>query len=144
MNPPAGEPAPLRDRDNIVTLGLSIPVLRPKRNPDAIEAALARDTAARLRREHREAVIRLEVEAAFRRWEAPKRTLDILNRGVLGQSERNLAVVRQAYALGPLRILDVLNEQRRLIETQLAYLDAQSELFQSFAELQRSVGGSIQ
>ena len=63
---------------------------------------------------------------------------------VLSQSERNLAVARQAYPLGPLRILDVLHEQRRLIETHLAYLDAQSELFQSFAELERSVGGSIQ
>ena len=70
--------------------------------------------------------------------------MEILNRGVIGQSERNLAMIRQAHALGQLRILDVLNEQRRLIETQLVYLDAQSELFEAFAELERSVGGSIQ
>ncbi|MGH9785182.1 MAG: TolC family protein, partial [Terriglobia bacterium] len=95
-------------------------------------------------REHLEGVIRLEVEAAFRRWEAANRALEILNHGVIGPSEKNLAVVREAYSLGQLRILDVLNEQRRLIDTQLAYLDAQSELFQSFAELERAAGGSIQ
>ena len=140
----SGELTPLRDRDNILTFGLAIPVFRSKRNQGAIEAGHARSTAARLRREHLEAVIRLEVEAAFQRWEAANRALEILSRGVIGPSERNLAVVREAYSLGQLRILDVLNEQRRLIETQLTYLDAQSELFQSFAELERAVGGSIQ
>ena len=84
------------------------------------------------------------MEAALRRWEAAQGAVEILNRGVIGQSEKNLAVIRQAYSLGQLRILDVLNEQRRLIETQLAYLDAQSELFQSFAELERAIGGPIQ
>jgi cobalt-zinc-cadmium efflux system outer membrane protein len=141
---PSGELTPLRDRDNILTFGLAIPIFQPKRNQGAIEAAIARSTASQLRREHLEAVVRLEVEAALRRWEAAKRTLEILNRGVIGQSEKNLVVVREAYSLGQLRILDVLNEQRRLIETQLTYLDAQSELFQSFAELERAVGGTIQ
>jgi cobalt-zinc-cadmium efflux system outer membrane protein len=70
--------------------------------------------------------------------------VEILKRGVIGQLESNLTIVRQAYTLGQLRILDVLNEQRIVIESQLTYLDAQSELLQSFAELERSVGGSIQ
>ena len=140
----AGQPTPIRSQDNILTFGLAVPIFQPKRNQGAIEAALARSAAARLRREHLETVIRLEVESAFRRWDAAKRAVEILNRGVIGQSERNLEVVRQAYTLGQLRILDVINEQRRLIETQLAYLDAQSELLQSFADLERSVGGSIQ
>ena len=134
----------MRDRDNILTVGLSVPLFQPKRNQGAIAAAQARTAAARLRREHLESVVRLEVEAAFRRWQSARSAVDILNRGVIGQSERNLAVLRQAYTAGQLRILDVLNEQRRLIETQLAYLDVQSELFEAFAELEASVGGSIQ
>ena len=139
-----GQLVPLRDRDHILTVGLSVLLFQPKRNQGAMEAARARSAAARLRREHLEAVVRLEVEAAFRRWQSAKGIVEILNRGVIGQSERNLAMIRQAHALGQLRILDVLNEQRRLIETQLVYLDAQSELFEAFAELERSVGGSIQ
>jgi len=140
----AGQLVPLRDRDHILTVGLSVLLFQPKRNQGAIEAARARSAAARLRREHLEGVVRLEVEAGFRRWQSARSIVEILNRGVIGQSERNLAMIRQAHALGQLRILDVLNEQRRLIETQLVYLDAQSELFEAFAELERSVGGSIQ
>jgi cobalt-zinc-cadmium efflux system outer membrane protein len=140
----AGQLTQVQSQDNILTFGLAVPLFQPKRNQGAIEAALARSAAAQLRREHLETVIRLEVEAAFRRWESAKHAVDILNRGVIGQLERNLTVVRQAYTLGQLRILDVLNEQRIVIETQLTYLDAQSELLQSFAELERSVGGSIQ
>ena len=140
----AGQLTQVRSQDNILTFGVSVPLFLPKRNQGAIEAALARSAAARLRREHLETVIRLEVESAFRRWESAKRAVEILNRGVIGQLESNLTIVRQAYTLGQLRILDVLNEQRIVIESQLTYLDAQSELLQSFAELERSVGGSIQ
>jgi len=139
----AGQLTPLRDRDNVLTFGLSVPLFRSRRNQGALEAALARVAAARLRREHLETSIRGEVEGAFRRRTAGQRALDILTRGVLRQSEQNLAVIREAYSLGQLRILDVLNEQRRLIETQLAGIDAESELFQSIAELERAVGGTV-
>jgi cobalt-zinc-cadmium efflux system outer membrane protein len=140
----SGHLAPIRARDHILTFGLSVLILPPKRNQGAIEAARARTTAARLRREHLESVIRLEVAAAYRRWQSAATAVDILNHGVIERSERNLTVLRTAYSAGQLRILDVLNEQRRLIETQLAYADAQSELFESFAELEASVGGPLQ
>lgn len=139
-----GQLVPVRDRDNVLSVGLSFLLFAPKRNQGAVLAAQARTSAARLHREHLEAVVRLEVEAAFRRWESARSAVDILSRGVIGPSERNVAVLRQAYDLGQIRILDVLNEQRRLIETQLAFVDAQSELFEAFAELEASVGGSIQ
>jgi cobalt-zinc-cadmium efflux system outer membrane protein len=140
----SGLTVPLRDRDNVLTFGLAIPLLTRRRNQANIDAAHFRVAAARLRRQHLEATIPLEVEAAFRRWSAANRYLDILDRGVMEQSEKNLAVIRQAYELGQLRILDVLNEQRRLIETQLSYIDAQAEQSRALAELERAVGGEIQ
>jgi cobalt-zinc-cadmium efflux system outer membrane protein len=140
----SGKLVPVQDRDNVLTVGLSILLFPPKRNLGAIEAAQARSAAARLQREHLESVVHMEVEAAYRRWQSAVHAVDILSHGVIGQSEKNLAVVRLAHTAGQLRILDVLNEQRRLIETQVAYLDAQSELFEAFAELEASVGGSIQ
>ncbi len=134
----------VQSHDNMLAFGLSVLLFQPKRNQGAMEAAQARSAAARLRREHLESVVRLEVEAAFHRWQSARSAVDLLNRGVIGQSERNLVVLRQAYTLGQLRMLDVLNEQRKLIETQLTYLDVQSELFEAFSELEASVGGSIQ
>ena len=140
----AGAPVPLRDRDHIVTFGLAIPLLTRKRNQGNIDAAASRVAAARLRREYLEAAIPLELEAAYQRWSGARRYVDLLDRGVIQQSERNLDVIRQAYNLGQLRVLDVLNEQRRLIETQLAYIDAQAEQFRAFAEMERAAGGGIQ
>jgi cobalt-zinc-cadmium efflux system outer membrane protein len=59
------------------------------------------------------------------------------------ESNRNLGIIRQAYELGQLRLLDVLNEQRRLLETQLSSIDAEAELMRSAAELERAVGGEL-
>ena len=52
--------------------------------------------------------------------------------------------MRQAYNLGELRLLDILNGQRRLLDTELSYIDAQAELFRSYAELEAGPGGSLQ
>jgi cobalt-zinc-cadmium efflux system outer membrane protein len=141
---PAGRLVPLRDRSHSLSVGLSFFLFAPGRSQGAIDAAEARASAARLRREHLESGVRLDVEAAFRRWQAARRALEIFDSAVVTQSAENLSVIRQAYTLGQLRVLDVLVEQQRLLETQMAYLDAQAELFEAFAELEASVGGRIQ
>jgi len=87
--------------------------------------------------------IPLEAEAAWRRYQAAKSAVGILSRGVLEESRRNVSVIRQAYELGQLRLLDVLNEQRRLLETELAFIDAEAEFARSAAELERAAGGSL-
>lgn len=140
---PAGVPVNLRDRDNVLTFGVAIPLFSGRRNRGNIEAATARENAAHLRREFLESTIPAEVEAAYRRVTAAQRTLDLFERGVIAQSERNLTVIREAYTLGQLRVLDVLNEQRRLIDTELAYIDAQSDFAQALAELERTTGGNL-
>ena len=139
----SGSPLLLRDRDNVLTLGISIPLQGRNRNQGNVEAAAARLTAAQRRREHLELTIPIEVEAAWQRYQAARNTVGILNRGVLDESEKNLAIIRQAYQLGQLRLLDVLNEQRRLLETQLGYIDAEAELARSLADLERTAGGEL-
>lgn len=133
----------LKDRDDILTLGISIPLQSRKRNEGNMEAATARQNAAKLRQEHLEVTIPLEVHAAWQRYQAARSAVGILNRGVLEESERNLSIIRQAYNLGQLRLLDVLNEQRRLLETEMSYIDAEAELARSRAELERAVGGDL-
>lgn len=140
----SGVPLLLQDRDNVLTVGVSIPLQNRRRNEGNIQAAAARGRAAALRRQHLEVTIPLEIEAAWHRFEAARNAVAILNRGVLDESRQNLSVIRQAYSLGQLRLLDVLNEQRRLLETELSYIDAESELARSVAELERAVGGSLQ
>ena len=134
---------PLRDRDNVLSFGLSIPVFMRGRNQGNVDAATARLSAARRHREALEAAVPHDVEAAYERWTAAKDAVALFQRGVVDQSEKNLSVMRQAYTLGQLRLIDVLNEQRRLVDTELAYIDAQTELAQASAELERAVGSDL-
>ena len=100
----------------------------------------ARATSARLHREYLESAVPRDVEAAYARWTAARDTVSVFRQGVIDQADQNLVVMREAYTLGQLRLLDVLNEQRRLIETRLAHIDAETELAQAAADLERAVG----
>lgn len=140
---PSGAPVQLRDVDNVLAFGVSIPLTGRRRNLGNIEAAAARSASARLRREFLERSVPAEIQAALRRYEALQRSVTVTREGVLNQSEKNLEVIRQAYGLGQLRLLDVLNEQRRLMEARLAYVDAQADVLRALAELERAVGGTL-
>jgi outer membrane protein, heavy metal efflux system len=139
----AGALAPIRDHVDSVGLGISIPLSSAGRDRGNIEAATARQSGARLRQGYLESAIPSQVEAAYQRWRAAQSAADIFTKDVVDQSEKNLAVMRQAYNLGELRLLDILNEQRRLLDTELSYIDAQAELFRSYAELENATGGSL-
>ncbi|MGC4050186.1 MAG: TolC family protein [Paludibaculum sp.] len=138
-----GSPLLLQDRDNVLTLGVSVPLQTKKRNQGNVESASARRTAAQLRSQHLELTAELEVEAAWARYEAARKTIDIFHRGIVDESSKNLSIIRQAYELGQLRLMDVLNEQRKQLEIQMNYIDAQAELLRSAAELERAAGGEL-
>jgi outer membrane protein, heavy metal efflux system len=139
----AGALTPIRDHIDSIGIGVSIPLTTVRRNHGNIEAAAARQTAAKLRREYLEAVIPTQVEAAYEHWRAAREATVVFSQGVIAQSEKNLTVMRQAYNLGELRLIDILNEQRRLLDTELSYIDAQGDLFRAYSELQRATGGSL-
>ncbi len=140
---PGGNLVPLRDKDNIITGGISILLPLANQNQGNIEAAIARQRAARLERESLERIVRQEVLAALSRLAAARRALQLFDAGVIGQSQENLRVVRGAYQLGELRLLDVINEQRRLIETQRAYTELLRDAYVSAVELERATGAPV-
>jgi outer membrane protein, heavy metal efflux system len=137
----SGVLSPLRDRYDVLTFGVSIPLRTSRSGAGNVRAAAARTAGARLRREYLERNIPLEVEAAYQLWRAASESLQMLQSGVLDPSTRNLSVIREAYKLGQLRLLDVLNEQRKLVDTELAYIDAQEDVARTWAEVERAAGG---
>ncbi len=140
---PTGSLAPLRDRDDILSFSVSIPLRSSRGGRGDVEAATARSNAARLHREYLERSIPNEVEAAFRRLEAAQTSLKMLDADVVPTSTKNLEVIREAYRLGQLRLLDVINEQRQVVDNQLVFIEAQAEVQRSWAELQRTIGGNL-
>jgi outer membrane protein, heavy metal efflux system len=139
----AGALTPLHEQYNTLSVGISVPLTTQRRNQGAIEAATSGASAARLRREYLESSIPFEVQSAYERWTAAMRVRDLLRDGVVGQSNKNLTVVREAYQLGQLRLLDVLNEQRRLTDAELSYLDARVQVARALADLERFTGGLL-
>ena len=137
----AGSLSPIRSQDNMLNFGVSVTLRTSRSGAGNVQAATARASGARMRREYLEKNIPSEVEDAYQRWRTAAESLQILQSGVLDPSTNNLAVIREAYKLGQLRLLDVLNEQRRLVETQMAYIDAQADLARTWAEVERAAGG---
>jgi len=138
-----GALSPIRTQEDILTFGFSIPLRTSRSGLGNVQAASAKATGARLRREYLERNIPLEVDAAYQRWRTASDSLQMLQSGVLDPSSANLSVIREAYKLGQLRLLDVLSEQRRLVDTQMEYIDAQADVARTWAEVERAAGGNL-
>lgn len=138
-----GALVPIRDTDNLFTAGVSLTLPVRNRNQGNIQAAVARREAARLRRQFIEQVVRREVNAAYNRYETARRALEIFDQRVIGQAQENLRIIRAAYNLGELRLLDVINEQRRLLDTQKTYTEVLKEYYLALVELERAIGAPI-
>ncbi len=140
---PGGAPAALRDKDNLATVGLSITLPTRNRNQGLIQAAVARQNASRLRRQFLEQIVARETRSAMSRYEAAREALAIFDQQVLDSAQDNLRIIRAAYSAGELRVFDVVNEQRRLVDTQRAYTDVLREYYLSVVELERAIGGPV-
>jgi len=139
----AGALVPIRDTDNLFTAGVSLTLPTRNRNQGNIQAAAARREAAGLRRQFVEQVVRREVNAAYSRYETARRALEIFDQRVIAQAQDNLRIIRAAYGLGELRVFDVINEQRRLVDTQKAYTEVLREYYLALVELERAVGAPL-
>lgn len=143
LNAPGGAPVPIRATDNLLTGGVSINLPLRNRNQGNIQSAVARQAAAALRRQHLEQVVRQQVRSALERYQAAARALDIFDAGVVQQSGENVRILRAAYDLGEIRLIDVLNEQRRLIEVQRQFTELLLEANLAAFELERAAGGPV-
>lgn len=139
-----GVTTPIRDTDNILTAGVAISLPTRNRNQGNIDAAAAREQAARLRRAFLERQVREEVESAYNRYVASRDAAEIISRDVIAQASENIATVRAAYELGELRLFDVVAEQRRLIDMQKTYTDLLQDHFVALVQLEQAVGGALQ
>lgn len=140
----SGALAPIIDLDHTFTVGVSLNLPIRNRNQGLIQAAIARTEGTRFRRKFVEQVVAQEVRAAYTRHEAAQRALAVYDQTVLNKSRDNLRTIQAAFAAGELRLFDVINEQRRLTDTQRAYTEVLREAYASQIDLERAVGGTVQ
>jgi cobalt-zinc-cadmium efflux system outer membrane protein len=134
-----GGTRPIQDTFNYVGGGVTIMVPVRNQNQGNVAAATAEAQAAERKREAAELVVRQEVAAAFAQLDAAQRALAIYSRGVRDVAGRNLGVVRQAYELGRIPVLDVIAEQRRYIDIEMGYTDALKLVYDAGTEIHRAV-----
>src|SRR5206468_7943998 len=120
--------------------GVSLPLPFFNREQGNIAEAASKRAQARSEREGLEIAIRREVVLAYRRFTTARQTLDILQTGVIQPNQESFQIVQLAYRLGEMRLLDIVNQQRVVIEAETAYVDAQTEFDAALAELETAVG----
>ena len=136
----AGQLSPIQGIFHFATIGVSITLPTRNRNEGAVAIAFAEIEAAKRRREYAELVVAREVAAAFLQQAKAKESLEIYSRGVRDQARQNLTVIRRVYELGRNQLLDVIAEQRRLIEIETGYTEAMNRYYQASVRLRIAAG----
>jgi len=133
-----GQLQPVQDVFHFLKFGVSLDLPVRNRNLGAIEAAIVETEAARRRREFAELTARREVAVAYAKYERAARAMEIFRNGVLDQAKANLDVIRQTYELGSNTLLDYIAEQRRFIELETDFIDAQLATYSARVEIERA------
>ncbi|MBA3806292.1 MAG: TolC family protein, partial [Acidobacteria bacterium] len=131
------------DTGNELTFGVRFDLPIFNRNQGEIAAAVGERAQAERQREFLEATIKRDVALAFRRYRAAAEAVVLYSTQILPRSEDNLRSVRAAYNLGEFSVFDVVNEQRRLIESETGYNEALRDYYAALAELERALGTTI-
>lgn len=124
------------ERENVIEFGVSIPLPIFNREQGNIAEAASRRVQATRERESLEQKVRTEVTTALRRYETVRNRLDVWRTGVLDENQESLRIVQLAYNLGELRFIDIVNQQRVLLEAETTYLSTQADLDLAIAELE--------
>jgi cobalt-zinc-cadmium efflux system outer membrane protein len=136
----AGQLVPIQGIFHTLTAGVSITLPVRNRNQGAIETALAQMEEAKRRREYAESIAAREIAAALLVREKAQESLRIFREDVRVQAGQNFEVVRRTYELGRTQVLDVIAEQRRLIDIEMGYTEALNRYYQASVRLRAAIG----
>jgi outer membrane protein, heavy metal efflux system len=123
------------EKDSALEFGVSIPLPLWNREQGTIREAASKVSQATAEREALENTIRMEVAAAFRRYESALRSLDLIRNGVVEEIQAGLSITQLSYRLGDAKLTDVILQQRSLIDAQVAELDAEANVAHAKANL---------
>lgn len=125
--------------DTQLGVRLSIPLPFFDRNQGGRMASRSRLEAAVSRSLALERMVTAEVEGAFSRLSASERILALFKQGIIPQLTENLQRTREAYRLGEVGILAVIEEQKKFFEVNDGYLAALHSKRVAFVKLESAV-----
>jgi cobalt-zinc-cadmium efflux system outer membrane protein len=134
-----GATRPIQDVFHYFGGGITVTLPVRNRNQGNVAAAHADLQGAERRLEFATLIVGQEVAAALTQYDAAQRALELYTRGVRAVAQQNLQTVRQAYQLGRIPLLEVIAEQRRLIDVETGYTDSLKQVYDAAVEIERAV-----
>jgi cobalt-zinc-cadmium efflux system outer membrane protein len=129
--------------DTQLGLRLSMPIPVFDRNQNGQAAARSRLDAADSRRVAMERSITAEVEAAASRLSSSERIMALFEKGIIPQLKENLKLTQEAYRIGEVGILSVIEEQKKFFEVNDSYLSAQHSRSTALIKLETAVARDL-
>jgi cobalt-zinc-cadmium efflux system outer membrane protein len=117
--------------DDVAGLQIMFPVPIHNKNQGAIRAAEAELRMARAEVARRELDLQSRLAAAFERYGNARQQVDRYAREILPDARTSLELVTRGYRLGEFAYLPLLEAQRTVSRTNLAYLNALEQLWES-------------
>lgn len=133
----------IRTRDNLIGLKLSMPIPLFDRNQAGVREAVARRSSAEIRYQSARQTVERETEAAFERLRSAEKSLSIYARDIIPQLEENLKLMQEAYRIGEVGILAVIDEQKKFFEVNDGYLSALYNRQAALIRLEAVVGSDL-
>lgn len=131
---------PQNDRSLTFGVAVGIPVFN--KNQGAKTEAELSVKQAQSRRDYAERLIRSEVAAAFQRYEAARKAVMTLEQSAIPRTMQNVETFRRIYEIGEIKITDLINEQRRLLDTNRDLTEALTQKYRAQADLQIALGAA--
>ncbi len=129
-----------KSTSNLLGLKVSFPLPLFDRNQAGQMQASARKNSTESRYLFALQSIEREVEAAHARLSSAQKAVALYRTGILPQLEENLKLLQEAYQLGEVGILAVIDEQKKFIEVNDGYLAALFNRNSAVAKLEAAVG----
>jgi cobalt-zinc-cadmium efflux system outer membrane protein len=137
---PAGALKPIEGVFHSVSIGASVTLPFGDRRQGDVAAATAGIREAEHTLEARTRLAAAEVQAAEARVQRLDAALAVYDSGLRNLAAQNVDVVRQSYELGRATLLEVLNETRRLLDTEMTYTELLIEALQARIDLASAMG----
>ena len=131
---------PIEGTFNNVVVGAMIDLPLFNRNQGSVAAADIRAASAQQMVEARKLAVAAEIEAVTARLRAAAAAVRAFTQRSRELARQNVDVVREAHSLGRHTLLEVVMEQQRYLEVEMAYTEALMELLDAHAAWQAAIG----
>jgi len=133
----------VKDTDYIIGLKLSMPIPVFDKNQAGIQEARAKRSSSESRLTAITRNVEREVETAYVSYQNATTVLSLYKADIIPQLEENLKLTQEAYRLGEVGILAVIQEQKKFFEVNDGYLTALHDHQTAFVKLESAVATEL-